>query len=97
MAISYNETAYPKFRMVVRNLGERSASRVCVVVRRKRATKLEGCMDKRLLHLCKVEYLLEQPDFSGHIKHVDYWYRKIFNNRRGKSATERYNERKVKS
>jgi len=51
-------------------------------------------IDKRLLHLCKVEYLLEQPDFSGHIKDVNYWYRRIFNNRRGISATERYNNYK---
>ena len=53
-------------------------------------------MNKRLAYLCKVEYLLEQPDFSGHIKHVSYWYKRIYNNRRGRSATERYNDYKAK-
>lgn len=42
----------------------------------------------RKLHEKKIEYLREHG-FEGHIKNVNYWYRRIFNNRRGKSASER--------
>lgn len=40
------------------------------------------------LYMCKVEYLKENG-FSGHIDNVNYWYRKTYNCRRGKSATQR--------
>ena len=51
-------------------------------------------IDKRLLHICKVEYIQEHANFQGHIKNVNYWYRRLYNSNRGKSATERYLEKK---
>ena len=49
-------------------------------------------MKKRDLYIAKVEYLHEHG-FEGHIENVDYWYRKVFNFNRGKSATTRAKEK----
>jgi len=43
----------------------------------------------------KVEYLKEHG-FTGHIKNVAYWYRKMYNLYRGKSALKRWAEQFVK-
>lgn len=48
-------------------------------------------MGSKTLYICKTEYLKEQG-FEGHIKNVKYWYRKVFNVHRGKSASERLRE-----
>lgn len=46
---------------------------------------------KKTLYIFKCEYLHEHG-FEGHIDRINYWYRKMYNLHRGKSATERYNE-----
>jgi hypothetical protein len=46
---------------------------------------------KKTLYMCKVDYLIENG-FSGHVNNVNYWYRKMYNCRRGKSATKRLEE-----
>ena len=43
---------------------------------------------RKYMYEAKVEYLHEHG-FEGHIGDVDYWYRKMFNIYRGKSATLR--------
>jgi len=53
-------------------------------------------MKKRMtLYMCKVEYLRENG-FERHISSVNYWYRVVYNCRRGKSATKRLKEYKAK-
>ena len=42
----------------------------------------------KTLYICMTEYLKEHG-FTGHIKNVKYWYRKVYNLNGGKSATQR--------
>jgi len=48
------------------------------------------------LYVCKCEYLYDHG-FEGHIKDVNYWYRKVFNIHRGRGARARYNEQRTNS